>query len=138
MRGSRLSQRDAGGRQHAASQIWGPGWSNPANSGYPSTRRPRNGHSLTSDAVLSFVTSYMGTHQSSLTRSQPAAPDALSGSARSGSGPVELHTDARLWEVQWPELSILRLIGHGSFGSVYLAEWHQIRVAVKVLVGKGE
>lgn len=107
----------------------------PAYTGQPA-RLSGSGHSLTSDAVLSFVTSYMGTHQSSLTRSQPAAPDALSGSARSGSGPVELHTDARLWEVQWPELSILRLIGHGSFGSVYLAEWHQIRVAVKVLVGK--
>lgn len=55
-----------------------------------------------------------------------------------GSGPLELRTDARAWEVQWEELTILRRIGRGSYGSVYLAEWHQTRVAVKVLVSQGE
>jgi len=55
-----------------------------------------------------------------------------------GSGALELRTDARMWEVQWQELTILRLIGRGSFGFVYLAEWNYTQVAVKVLVSKGE
>ncbi len=56
----------------------------------------------------------------------------------SGSGGLELRTDARLWEVQWEELDIMRRVGRGSFGSVYLAEWSHTRVAVKVLISKGE
>lgn len=88
-----------------------------------------------SDHVLSFVSSYMSTRSLSAAQ-RPAPPLALSGS--SGSGPIELRTKARLWEVQWDELTIVRLIGHGSFGSVYLAEWNQTQVAAKVLVGKGE
>ncbi|KAI7836883.1 hypothetical protein COHA_009215 [Chlorella ohadii] len=79
---------------------------------------------------LSYVTSIGPTHAASAA----LAPEGTN--AASSSRGIELHTDARLWEVQWPELTILRLIGHGSFGSVYLAEWNQILVAVKVLVGK--
>ncbi|PRW57024.1 Serine threonine- kinase CTR1 [Chlorella sorokiniana] len=59
-------------------------------------------------------------------------------SRSSGSGALELRTDARLWEVQWPELTILRLVGRGSFGAVYLADWNRTRVAVKVLVSKDD
>jgi serine/threonine protein kinase len=40
--------------------------------------------------------------------------------------------------VQWPELTLLYLLGHGSFGFVYLAEWNQTRVAVKVLISKDD
>ena len=99
---------------------------------------PCSAYTPNSDIVLSFVSSYLGSRPQSSAHSQPAAaaPGDMGGS--SGSGPTELRTDARLWEVQWPELAILRLIGHGSFGSVYLAEWSRTRVAVKVLVGKGE
>ena len=39
--------------------------------------------------------------------------------------------------MQWPELTILRLVGRGSFGAVYLADWNRTRVAVKVLVSNG-
>lgn len=89
--------------------------------------------------MLSFVSSYLGSRPHSTTGSLPAhAATGSSGSAgASGSGPVELRSEAQLWEVQWPELVILRLVGHGSFGSVYLVEWNRIHVAVKVLVSKG-
>lgn len=96
---------------------------------------PCSAYSPSNDAVLSFVSSYLGTRQHTSAHSNPAPP---APGQSGGSGAIELHTDARLWEVQWPELVIHRLVGHGSFGSVYLAEWHQIRVAVKLLVGKGE
>lgn len=85
-----------------------------------------------SDHVLSFVSSYMSNHSLSSAQRQP--PPLAPG----GSGQIELRTEARIWEVQWEELTILRLIGHGSHGSVYLAEWNQTQVAVKVLVGKGK
>lgn len=52
--------------------------------------------------------------------------------------PAQLRSDARLWQVAWSELNMLRRVGRGSFGSVYLAEWSHTRVAVKVLVTKGE
>lgn len=99
---------------------------------------PCSARSPASDVVLSFVTSYLGTHPRASSQSAAAALAPEGTNAASSSRGIELHTDARLWEVQWPELTILRLIGHGSFGSVYLAEWNQILVAVKVLVGKGE
>ena len=100
-------------------------------------------HSLASDPVLSFVTSYLGTRASTASRPEGQEPLAIASggtgtSSTGGSGAIELRTDARLWEVQWPELTLLRLLGRGSFGSVYLAEWNQIPVAVKVLVSQGE
>ena len=100
-------------------------------------------HAPGSDPMLSFISSYLDSQphfaaQRSSDTSQPGAALASGGNASSdgtadtrGSGPLDL------WEVQWPELTILRLVGHGSFGAVYLAEWKQIQVAVKVLVAKG-
>ena len=91
--------------------------------------------------MLSLIASYLTTHPQAAARSacsEPAmlTPDAQRGSG--GSGALELRTDARMWEVQWQELNILRLTGRGSFGFVYLAEWNYTQVAVKVLVSKGE
>lgn len=92
--------------------------------------------------MLSFISSYLGSHPQAATQpqlAQSALPLEGSGSlAGPSSGALALRTDARLWEVQWEELTIQSLIGHGSFGSVYLAEWHRTSVAVKVLIGKGE
>lgn len=91
--------------------------------------------------MLSFITSYLGTRPLQARQNQPAAAtnDGTSrSSSTGGSGIAELHTDARLWEVQWSELTVLQRIGRGSFGSVYLAEWSHTQVAVKVLVNKGE
>ncbi|KAI7844168.1 hypothetical protein COHA_002303 [Chlorella ohadii] len=98
-------------------------------------------YSPSSDIVLSLIASYLTTHPQAAARSacsEPAmlTPDAQRGSG--GSGALELRTDARMWEVQWQELNILRLIGRGSFGFVYLAEWNYTQVAVKVLVSKDD
>lgn len=95
-------------------------------------------YSPDNDHVLSFVSSYLSTHSQSATQQQLLRLEPSGALGGSSSGPIELRTHARLWEVQWQELTILRLIGHGSYGSVYLAEWSQTQVAVKVLVGKGE
>ena len=123
--------------------------------------------SLQSDPLLTFISTSLAA------RPQPAASDSGGSAPSRGSGALELRTDAKLWEVQWPALTILRAIGRGgraggmggrqakqrrqtavppalpasvpvhpppagSFGSVYLAEWGQTRVAVKVLVSMGE
>ncbi|KAI7842018.1 hypothetical protein COHA_004219 [Chlorella ohadii] len=93
-------------------------------------------HSTASDPVLAFVTSHVASQPPSAQR-QPSDP-VISGSSGGGSSGLELRTDARLWEVQWAELTILRLLGRGSFGSVYLGEWNQVAVAVKVLICKDD
>ena len=100
---------------------------------------PRSGVPSTTDPLLSFISSHLGTH-SRTSSHQQLAPINSGGSGRSGtsSGRLELGTNARLWEAQWPELALQHLLGRGSFGSVYLAEWNQISVAVKVLVSRGE
>jgi len=98
-----------------------------------------SGGSPAGDAVLSLISSYLGTRPEHTGSSQPAAALATDGRSQSGgSSAAELRTDARLWEVQWEELAIMRRVGRGSFGSVYLAEWSHTRVAVKVLISKGE
>lgn len=89
-------------------------------------------YSLGNDPTLSFVSSYLATCPPTTTLSQPTKL------APPGSGTVELNSNARMWEVPWSELSIMRRIGQGSFGTVYLGEWNQTQVAVKLLVGKGE
>jgi len=48
---------------------------------------------------------------------------------RAGSGAVH-----SLWQVNWRDLEIVRQIGEGSFGKVYLAKWRETTVAVKVLI----
>ncbi|PRW51177.1 Serine threonine- kinase CTR1 [Chlorella sorokiniana] len=90
-------------------------------------------HSAASDPVLAYINSNVSSQPTSAHR-QPAP--LLAGSSGGGSGGLELRSDARVWEVQWAELTIVRAIGRGSFGSVYLAEWNQVPVAVKVLIGK--
>ena len=111
---------------------------NPALHPLPNLPRPAcSASSPSSDEMLSFISSYLNTHPHSALHSGSAALASGGTSQSSGSGAIELRTDARLWEVQWPELTILRLVGRGSFGAVYLADWNRTRVAVKVLVSKG-
>jgi len=61
----------------------------------------------------------------------------LDAAARSGSGALagtRGGVEASLWAVQWRDLEIVRQIGEGSFGKVYLAKWRETTVAVKVLI----
>ena len=92
--------------------------------------------------MLSFITTYLASRSQPeyQLQQQPAwlAPWFSAGSGGGSSGGLALRTSARLWEVQWPELTVLRRIGRGSFGSVYLAEWQRTAVALKVLVRQGE
>lgn len=98
--------------------------------------------SSASDPLLSSISSYLNTDSRASSQQQLAALNSgasgASGRSRASSGRLELGTAARLWEAQWPELTIQHLLGRGSFGSVYLAEWNQIPVAVKVLISRGE
>ena len=93
--------------------------------------------SIPSDPALSFVTSQLGA-PTEVAAQQQQQPTALTPGSSGGSGALELRSEARVWEVQWQELKLQRLLGRGSFGSVYLAEWNQVPVAVKMLGGKGE
>lgn len=88
--------------------------------------------------MLSFISSQLASRPPLAPTSQPAllAPGNTSGNG--GNVAAELRTHLRLWEVQWEALAILRLLGRGSFGSVYLGEWQRTLVAVKVLISKGE
>ena len=52
-----------------------------------------------------------------------------SADGRAGSGAMHA-----LWQVNWRDLEIVRQIGEGSFGKVYLAKWRETTVAVKVLL----
>ena len=88
--------------------------------------------------MLAFVSSHVASQQPLPARQQWQRSALSHGSSGGGSGAFELRTDARVWEVQWAELTVQRLLGRGSFGSVYLAEWNQVPVAVKVLISKGE
>ncbi|KAL4450218.1 hypothetical protein ABPG77_010887 [Micractinium sp. CCAP 211/92] len=82
-----------------------------------------------SDSMLSYISSYLascpGTNASS--RSTPGG---------GCSGSQALSPEAELWQVAWSELQVERVIGHGSFGRVYLAHWQETPCAVKVLLNK--
>lgn len=89
--------------------------------------------------MLSFISSRLGTHcRSTGSACQgPVAPE-VSGTSGGSSKAFELHTDPGQWEVQWQELTVMRRIGRGSYGSVYLADWNCLPVAVKVLISRGK
>ncbi|KAL4855412.1 Importin-5 [Chlorella vulgaris] len=40
------------------------------------------------------------------------------------------------WEVEFKDITMLKPIGEGAFGRVFLARWHQIIVACKVLIDR--
>lgn len=86
--------------------------------------------SLESDPLLSLISTRLATRQ------DPAAPSASgpsgSASAAPGSRRLWLPAAVQQWAVRWEELSVVRAVGRGSFGRVYLATWRETPVAVKV------
>ena len=81
---------------------------------------------IKTDPILSWVVA-----KSDVTTTSSAAGGGRAISDRSGSsGPV----DIRPWQLPFDDLSIIKVIGEGSFGRVYLAVWHETNVAVKVLL----
>ncbi|PRW39272.1 Serine threonine- kinase CTR1 [Chlorella sorokiniana] len=105
----------------------------------PASGPPPDG-ATASDSVLGPDTLVPYSHavEGSLPRSTAQAAALAPGGGRGsgGSGLLDLQADPSLWDVQWPELTIVRRVGRGSFGSVYLAEWKRIPVAVKLLVSQ--
>jgi serine/threonine protein kinase len=49
-----------------------------------------------------------------------------------------ISSEMRGWSVEYAELRMLKKIGEGSFGKVYLASWNESHVAVKVLIDKSD
>lgn len=76
----------------------------------------------TSGSLSDFGNSNNNNHNNSTTA-------LASADGRAGSG--AMHS---LWQVNWRDLEIVRQIGEGSFGKVYLAKWRETTVAVKVLL----
>lgn len=80
----------------------------------------RSERSSQSDPVLSFVASSLVSTRAA------ASPATLAGSA--------LHPEVQRWLVQWDDIAIIRPIGRGSFGRVYLALWNETSIACKVMI----
>lgn len=57
------------------------------------------------------------------------------GSSCTTSGP--LPDSMANWEVQWSELQLIRAVGRGSFGRVFVARWHETEVGATGLGGWG-
>ncbi|KAI3436086.1 hypothetical protein D9Q98_002144 [Chlorella vulgaris] len=116
-------------------------------------------HSRSTDPLLSYIASFMASRPTQpgsntgvlpspavATRNWPAddaPPRGLdsggsAATALSATSSSALHADVQQWAVQWTDLQIDHPIGRGSFGWVYLAQWHQTAVAVKVLVNPAE
>lgn len=86
---------------------------------------------LRNDPILSWVVANeMAKSDVTSTTNTSGGEGAHSNRSGSGSGPV----DIRPWQLPFDELRIVKVIGEGSFGRVYLAAWHETNVAVKVLL----
>ncbi len=92
--------------------------------------------SLAGDPLLSLISTRLATRQdrSSAAPSSPTAPSAsgLSSDGAPSSTRLRLPAAVQQWEVHWEELSLVRSVGRGSYGRVYLANWRETPVAVKV------
>lgn len=72
--------------------------------------------------MVSAILSKLNTGGSGSTLTKTSASDALG-------------VDASAWTISFQELSLVKQIGEGSFGRVYLADWNATKVAVKLLLG---
>lgn len=92
--------------------------------------------SLEEDALLSLISTRLATRQDrrAAAPSNPAAlPTSAPGDATApGTWRLQLPAAVQQWEVRWEDLCVVRPVGRGSFGRVYLATWRETPVAVKV------
>ncbi|GAB4823442.1 hypothetical protein N2152v2_010488 [Parachlorella kessleri] len=63
----------------------------------------------------------------------PSMTAATSSFSSGGSGGV----DPKAWTIPFSELQIIKQVGEGSYGRVYMAKWRETLVAVKVLLNTG-
>ncbi|PSC74168.1 Serine threonine-kinase CTR1 [Micractinium conductrix] len=94
--------------------------------------QPHTSSSLTASGGAAPVGDAVGSLDSKAGRASAAS----SGAALSphGSGSRTSGLEMRPWEVQYSSLQIIKSVGEGSFGKVYLARWHGIDVACKILL----
>lgn len=132
----------------AATRSHGTGSSDAGSGGTRDLAVPVTG--TDSDPLLSYISSYVASHPTTQTGgphppafgSREAAPISPAPSAAvhsGGSNPSQgggsdssglFHTE---WEVQWGDLTIEGLIGRGSFGQVYLAQWQMTKASAAAL-----
>ncbi|PRW05763.1 Purple acid phosphatase 18 [Chlorella sorokiniana] len=93
----------------------------------------------TASAVLAQdpLMSYIYNSRVSVASRSSARTAGSGGGASSVRTPSSTGIDMHPWEIGFGELSILRPIGEGSFGRVYLANWRGVFVACKVLLMGG-
>lgn len=89
-------------------------------------------HSLDSDLTLSFIASSLASARAAAVPARATAAPAGGGSGGGGA----VGSSVRQWEVQWEEITPLRVVGRGSFGKVYLCCWNETEVACKVLLSE--
>ncbi|KAI3427397.1 hypothetical protein D9Q98_010312 [Chlorella vulgaris] len=74
-------------------------------------------------------------HAAHTSSSSTTATAAVTSSTSAGSGGTRA-VDANHWLLGFEEITVVRAIGEGSFGRVYLAMWNQVPVAVKILIDR--
>lgn len=115
-------------------------------------------HAPGSDEYLAYISNILSRRHTA--SSAPPATVAAGGAARGASAEQALHSSSsglapqmsgaasgassgalpdgmQRWEVQWSDIQLIRQLGRGSFGRVYLARWLHVDVAVKVGVAWG-
>lgn len=87
--------------------------------------------SLAQDPLMSYIT------QSQATPGGEASPPTGKSSACTRKHSMETWDSMETWELSYEDLNIVKIVGEGSFGRVYLAYWHDTPVAVKILTMGG-
>ena len=101
------------------------------------------------DPVLTYISTHLGALKRQATqRHRSAGSLGAGGGAGTGSGSSApttspgsatsaLPPEVQQWEVAYSDIHFKTVIGRGSFGRVYLAQWRQTPVAVKILLSAG-
>ncbi|GAB4820775.1 hypothetical protein N2152v2_007821 [Parachlorella kessleri] len=85
---------------------------------------------LSRDPILSTIVSKLGAASSGGTTNTTS-----SSSTQRVLGPLEQGDPLLQWVIEFKDLHLLRKIGEGGFGQVYVGKWRETSVAVKLLLG---